>query len=275
MARAAHRGMTHSNLAFERYIASRSGLFLAKVTKALGNGRFVVMSQEDGGEYRPMISGDLRLGGRAARNPMVRTSITPGDYVLTDGGRIDAVLTSTQAGQARKKIGMASRSKSRSANSLFSWGSAASAKLEAKLEDRKKTHKHGKNVRGSKSSSGSRSGTRRSGSASTRASRNSKGSKGSRASSRKGGPARRAADPMSRRSRAAAAAVAAAMANETAAARAAMAAAQAAANREAEMDRQAEEAAYILQSRPVANTWEKAANAAKAKTHKKGTHSRR
>lgn len=228
MTRNAHRGATHSNLAFERYMrpSSRSGLFLAKVLKGLGNGRFEVFSREDGNTYTPRISGDLRLGGRAARNPMVRTAITPGDYVLTDGSRIDAVLTSQQAGQARKKIGIASRSKSRSANSLFSWGSAASANMEEKLKARKKTHKQGKNVRGSRSVSGSRSGTRRSGSGSASGTRShgSKGSKGSRASSRKGGPARRAADPMSRRSRAAAALAAAAnepIARERAAAAAA------------------------------------------------------
>jgi hypothetical protein len=255
MTRAAYRGATHSNIAFERYMkpAGRTGLFLARVLKASGNGRFQVLNLEDGGEYNPQISGDLKLPGRAARNPMVRTAITPGDYVLTDGSRIDAVLTSQQAGQARKKIGKASRSRSRSANSLFSHGSFRNGSLEAKLEARKEAHKHGPATRKSNSRSGSRSASKSSRSRSSHASSGSrrsgsKGSKGSRASSRKMGQARRAPNMASRRSRAKyglAAFAASATAN---------AAANTAANRELEKEAEAE--AYFAK-RAVPKAWNK------------------
>jgi hypothetical protein len=249
MTRAAYRGATHSNIAFERYMkpSARTGLFLARVLKASGHGRFQVLNLEDGGEYNPQISGDLKLPGRAARNPMVRTAITPGDYVLTDGGRIDAVLTSQQAGQARKKIGKASRSRSRSANSLFSHGSFRNGSLEAKLEARKEAHKHGPATRKSNSRSGSASksshsrsshvshvssGTRRSGS---------KGSKGSR----KMLHARRAPNMGSRRSRAK---------YGLAAFAAPAPAANTAANRELEKEAEAE--AYFA-ARAVPKAWNK------------------
>jgi hypothetical protein len=201
MTEAARRGATHSNIAFERYMRPHGGskLFLARVEKVSGNGRFEVLSLEDGTEHNPKISGDLKLSGRAARNPMVRTAITRGDYVLTDGGRIEAVLTSEQAGQARHKIG-----RSRSHNSLFSHRSYHSAGVEAKQEARKEAHKRGPATRKSNSRSGSASKSSRSrsshashASSSTRRS-GSKGSKGSR----KMLHARRAPNMASRRSRA-------------------------------------------------------------------------
>lgn len=251
MTRAAYRGATHSNLAFERYMkpSARTGLFLARVLKASGNGRFQVRSLEDGGEYNPQISGDLKLPGRAARNPMVRTAITAGDYVLTDGSRIDAVLTSQQAGQARKKIGKASRSRSRSANSLFSHGSFRNGSLEAKLEARKEAHKHGAATRKSDSRSASKSASRsRSSHASSGTRRSgSKGSKGSKGS-RKMLHARRAPNMESRRSRAKyglAALAASATVN---------AAAAAAHNRELEKEAEAE--AYFA-ARAVPKAWNK------------------
>jgi hypothetical protein len=244
MTEAARRGATHSNIAFERYMKPDGGskLFLARVEKVSGNGRFEVLSLEDGTEHKPKISGDLKLSGRAARNPMVRTAITSGDYVLTDGGRIEAVLTSEQAGQARHKIG-----RSRSHNSLFSHRSYHSAGVEAKQEARKEAHKRGPATR--KSNSRSRSASKSSRSRSSHASSGtrrsgSKGSKGSR-NMPKG---RRAPNMASRRSRAKygfAALAASATAN---------AAAAAAHNRELEKDAEAE--AYFA-ARAVPKAWNK------------------
>ena len=141
MTRAAYRGQAHSNIAFERFMrGAEPHLFLAKVERALGGGRFDLIGSDGGAYHSVSVKGSLGLSRKAARNPAMRTAVDVGGHVLTDGARIHAVLTSTQAGQVRRAAGERSGS-AKSKNSLFSWASYSSHGLENKAATRKAGHK--------------------------------------------------------------------------------------------------------------------------------------
>ena len=141
MTRAVYRGQSHSNIAFERFMRGvEPELFLAKVDRALGGGRFDLIASDGSVYHSVSLKGSLGLSRKAARNPATRTAVDIGGHVLTDGARIHAVLTTTQAGQVRRVAGDRSGS-AKSKNSLFSWASYSSHGAENKAATRKAAHK--------------------------------------------------------------------------------------------------------------------------------------
>jgi hypothetical protein len=154
MTRKTMRAQTHSDITFERFMRGQEpDLFLAKVTRAVGAGRFDLEGTDSGVYLAVPIKGTLTVSRKAAHNPATRAAVEVGGYVLTDGGRIQSVLTTEEAGQARRKLGASSLGSARSKDSLFSWGSYKNRSLEEKAATRKRGHKGERSRSRSRSSS--------------------------------------------------------------------------------------------------------------------------